>query len=154
MTAQTPRLSAMSLVEVVTVERFAHALGEPLSAGLDAVVGDIEARTGRMTEAVDQVVARFAPTPDATEASLAGRLKVVEGMVAMLSSGIAAYAEMCEAVPDRTIREAMYDAHDAMVGDYYRLLALRADLDPEARGLGDVLKTPEEIRSWFAKALE
>lgn len=143
----------MSLVEINAVERFAHALGAPLAAGAEAVLDDIEAGTMRMNEAVDAVMERFAARPRDIEATRASHLKIVDALVAMISSAITAYAERCEGIADTVIRTAMYDAHDAMVAEYYRLLALRADLDPEANAGGAVVKSSKDLKAWFNEAL-
>jgi hypothetical protein len=134
----------MSLLEASAVETFAHQLAEPVATYDFA---DIAARTGRMTAATDAVMKRFAPSGD--EALDAKHLKVVEGLVALISGGITDYAKLAAAVEDNNLHSAMVDAHNAMVDDYYRLLTLRADLDPESRGIDRVLSSPEEIDAWF-----
>ncbi len=121
----------MSALEAAAIERFAHALAEPVEPGKSPVVADIEARTRRMEKATDGVMKRFADSPELTETERAGRLKIVEGLIVMMSNGITAYVASIRDVGDGSIREAMRDAHDAMVDDYYRLMALKADLDPD-----------------------
>jgi hypothetical protein len=138
----------MSLLEASIVETFAHSLAEPVGT---VDLADIAARTRRMSAATEAVMQRFAPVGDA--ARDAEHLKMVEGLVALLSSGITDYAKLAAAVENADLRAAMAEAHDAMVDDYYRLLTLRADLDPESRGGETVLSSPEEIDAWFDKII-
>lgn len=137
----------MAAQQTIAVERFAHALAQPLAEreGLP----DIEAGTERMKSAVDEVIARFQPTPDLGEKERENRYKVVDGLVAMISEGITEYAALTQKVADEALRFAMYDAHDAMVNDYYRLIALRAELDPEAGEIAAVIDTPQQLHAWF-----
>ena len=58
---------------------------------------NIEARTASLMRAVDQMIERFSPSPDLTDAAKEKRFKVVEGMVAMISQGIDAQAETIRA---------------------------------------------------------
>ena len=106
-----------------------------------------------MSETVDAVLAKFAPVQGEDESARGNRLKIVDGLVALMSNGVTEYAAQCDAVREGAIREAMYEAHDAMVRDYYRLMALRSDLDPETRGAGKSLTTPDEIDAWFDQAI-
>ena len=143
----------MTVVEFTAVEHFAHALAMP---GDFDVLADIDARTASLTRAVDRVIERFSPTPDLTEAAAEKRLKVVEGLIAMISQGIDAQAETIrvgEASRPVTLTDALIEAHDAMVNDYYRLVCLGADLDPEATPTGEVLRTPQDVSAWFDKVL-
>ncbi len=142
----------MSRLEVTAVERFAHALAEPLAPAGGAPLPDKE-RTAAMTHAVDEVIERFAARAGDDEKSRARHLAIVEGLIAMMSHGIGDYAALCRQVESPTLAEAMAEAHDAMVDDYYRLLSLRADLDPDAKAGGPALGTSEELKNWFDQVL-
>ena len=143
----------MTVVEFTAVEHFAHALA---SRGDFDVLADIAARTASLTRAVDRIIERFSPSPDLTDAAKDKRFKVVEGMVAMISQGIDAQAETLragEAERPVVMTDALIAAHDATVNDYYRLIGLRAELDPQNASAGEVLETPAQLSAWFDKVL-
>ena len=142
----------MTVVEFTAVEHFAHALAAP---GDFDVRADIEARTQSLTGAVDRVIERFSPSPELTEAAMLKRLKVVEGLIAMISQGIDAQAETIRAgegarpVP---LTDALIEAHDAMVNDYYRLLGLRSQVDPANSVKGPPL-SGDAFKAWLDEVL-
>ncbi len=141
----------MSLVEATAVEHFAHALAEPPA---EAFLLDIETRTERMNRVVDEVVKHFSPTPRMSAAQRAKNLKVVDGLAALMGSHIddqAANIEARRREGHPAMIEAAIEVHDDTVRQYYRLIALRSDLDPECRPTGEILSTPQEIAAYFAR---
>ncbi len=143
----------MSLLEreFTAVEHFAHELAAPLHGSM---IADIEARTVRMGLAVDELVKSFAMKPGMSETQAAAHLRVIDGMVAMMSAAIdvcAADLKVRELDDDPGEIDAMIEAHDDMVHQYYRLMALRIDLDPECRPDPDapMLDSPEKLTAWF-----
>jgi len=140
----------MSLMEFTAVEHFAHELAAPEH---DAMPRDIEARTAAMDRAVSEVVAQYAPAPGMNDAQKAKNLKVVEGLVAMMSSHIDVLARNLERLEDPAVVALASQAHDDTVRQYYRLIALRADLDPECRPTSEVLGTVDELDAWFDRVI-
>jgi hypothetical protein len=147
----------MSLLEFTTVEHFAHALADP-SAG-DVRRADIESRTAKMNLVMDEVIARFSPTPAMSAAQKAFNLKLVDGLVSMLSAHVdvqAANVEERQREGESDDIEMAIEVHDDTVRQYYRLMALRSDLDPECRPTGEVLESAADIDAWadriFAQA--
>lgn len=138
----------MTHVEAAVVERFARTLAERPAAP-SACARDIEVGAERLTAAVDAVIECFSPEPGLAEMDRAERYQLVDGLVALISGGTREYAARCEEVSDRTLGTAMYDAHDAMLNDYYRMLGLRAELDEDAGATSAVISTPEELHAWF-----
>lgn len=51
----------------------------------------------------------------------------------------------------KTLRQAHFAKHDALVEAYYRLLALRAEVDPEAREIIFASSEPREIAEFLGK---
>lgn len=144
----------MSLLEFTAAERFTHALAE--SSAHDALLSDIEARTARMDAVVDEVVARLSPTPGMGEAQKALNLKLADGLASLLSAHIdvqAANVEQRRRDGDPTLVDVAIEVHDDTVRQYYRLLALRSDLDPECRPTGERLKSAADIDDWAERIL-
>lgn len=153
----------MLLLQASAVERLAHVLAEPISDDAERVVGDARVRTRALGAAVDEVMARFAAAEGDDAGALDRKLKTVEGLTALLSSGITAMKADIEAherlldetaVPPEAgpIMTAMYDAHDAMVADYYRLKTLTWDLDPDTKATGPAMSGPD-FKDWLDKIL-
>jgi hypothetical protein len=143
-------------VAAAAVERFAHELAAPDHA--DTLV-DIRARSGRMDRVVDEVIEHFGPKPGVDTAQRKRNLQTVDGLIALVSSSIEELAAKLDQMnPGGPLFDAAVEAHDHTVGVYYRLMALRSDLDPETRPGPEApaLDNPEAVSAWadrlFAKA--
>ncbi len=146
----------MDLVTANAMHDFTHAVVEPRDDPARAdFLASVARRTARMTEVVDKMIETFAPKDGQSDETRAKHLKHVESAVEMMSDLITATADEIE-VKDRdrvgpppAEIVAMWDAHDAMVKDYYRLIFLRAEVDPTPRATGPVLETAEDIDAWM-----
>ncbi|MEO9213632.1 MAG: hypothetical protein ABI242_10865 [Caulobacteraceae bacterium] len=141
----------MSLHEISAFKHFAEALPEPSG---EERVAEMEARTKRMDRAVSELIESLSPSADTGEAQRERNLKVVEGLVASISSVIVTQEEVIGGLsPDgeAALAEARIEVHDDTVRQYYRLIALRSTLDPECRPTGEVLDSSEATDAWFAR---
>ena len=141
----------MSLLEAITVERFVHEFASP---DFGEVRTDMAARTDRMTGAVNEVIEKLAPRRGQSDRERAKALTLVEACVLLMSDGLDMLKTNLDAMdPNGPLFIDAELAHDAMVEDYYRLLTLRAELDPltragtEAEALGD----GEDVASWMER---
>jgi hypothetical protein len=143
----------MSLAEALTVERFAHELASP---GFGDVRDDVAARSRRMSAVVDEVMANLGPKPGESESERARNLALVEGLTALMSSGLEVLRDNLDAMdPDGPLFGAAEAAHNAMVGDYYRLVGLSAELDPESRAGPEAegLAHDEDVGAWMERQI-
>jgi hypothetical protein len=143
----------MSLAEASTVERFAHELASP---GFGDLRDDVAARSQRISALVDEVIAKLGPEPGQSVQDQSRHLALVEGLTALMSSGLDVLRGNLDAMdPDGPLFEAAEAAHNAMVEDYYRLVALSAALDPGSRAgpVAEPLADDEDVGAWMERQI-
>jgi hypothetical protein len=138
----------MSLAEASTVERFAHELAGP---GFGDARDDMAARSRRMGEVVDEVLVRMGPKPGQSESERARNLALVEGLAALMTSGLDVLRDNLDAMdPEGETFDLAVAAYDDTVREYERLKILAIALDPLANAGPDapVLDSAAAIDAW------
>ena len=134
----------MPLAEFTAVEHLAQALGPPS----DIILADMDERTVAMHRAVDEVVARYAPRIEMSAPDQARNLKIVDGLASMMSEKIEQLAAELARLDDPFWKNIASEIHDDTVRQYWRLTALRAELDPECRAAGESLGDADAVGAW------